>query len=193
MVAEFCGWKIVVDGAGLVPGTEVPDVPRLLANLFRSTSKEAVAAADTERWRAIVAASLVSRVAGIAYRVPSIANWAMDLADELAVSHEMEFTREDLFRLGSDLGDVLPEYWKNDDPVRIIKESLKYGHYADNVRCTISNSVAAGGIATEISLAVRHGWVSDEQEWHTFIANLRAVGLQTPSAAFCSIVPPGML
>jgi hypothetical protein len=192
-VAEFCGWKAVVDEAGLVPGTEVPDVPRLLGNLFRSTSKEAVAAADSEAWRPIVAASLVSRIAGVAFRVPSIAHWAMDIADELAVSSEMTFSRDDLVRLGSDLGDVIPEWWKDDDPVRILDEAVKYGHYADHVRCTISNSVAADGLATEVALAVRHGWVKDEQEWLTYVGNLRAIGLRSSTADIRSITPPGML
>lgn len=192
-VAEYCGWKAVVDEAGMVPGTEVPDVPRLLRNLFRSTSKDAVRLAKTEGWRPIVAASLVSRIAGIAYRVPSIAHWAMSLADELAVSAEMEFTRDDLFRLGSDLGDILPEYWKDDDPTRILNESVKYGHYADGVRCTISNSIAAGGLELEVALAVRHGWVKDEQEWRTFTANLQAIGLQSATVDIRSILPPGMM
>jgi hypothetical protein len=117
----------------------------------------------------------------------------MNLADELAGSDELEFNRDDLYRLGSDLGDILPEYWKNDDPVRILSESCKYGHYADNVREKISNSIASGGLETEISLAIRHGWVKDEQEWHTYVSSLRAIDLQSSTADIRSITPPGML
>ncbi|CAE8678160.1 unnamed protein product [Polarella glacialis] len=41
-VAEFVGWKMCSDHFGIIPGTIIPDVPRLLGNCFYSTAAEVV-------------------------------------------------------------------------------------------------------------------------------------------------------
>lgn len=196
-VAEFTGWKFVVNKYGLDGATAVPDVPRLLKNCFYTTCKEAVVAAregDALTFGRVVGPALVARAGPLAERVPSIARWLYRMSRELARGTHLDdamFTRDDMYRLGSgDMVELLPEWWKNDDPAMLF--DTRYGTFCDNVSRQISNSVASGGIEREATLAVRHGWVKTSCEWFEFVQQLDVVGYETSDTMFRSILPPGM-
>jgi len=196
-VAEFCGWKIVVNKYGLDESTAVPDVPRLLANCFYTTAKEAVQAArdgDSVKFARVVGPALLARAGSIADRVPTIATWLTRCAESLSDDkmYDELFSRDDMYRLGvEDMTELLPEWWKNDDPEKLL--DTRYGSFSDNVYRQVSNSVATGGLGREANLAVRHGWVRTTAEWYEFAAILDAVSVHTSDEMFRSIVPPGMM
>jgi hypothetical protein len=195
-VAEFCGWKIVVNAYGLDEDTACPDVPRMLENCFYSTAREAVEAAkngDAITMGRVVGPALIARAGSIAEHVPSIARWLTRVANDLApeISDEM-FTRDDMFRLGrDDLFELIPEWWKDDDPEKLL--DVKYGKFSDNVNRQISNSIATGGLLREVDLAIRHKWVRTSQEWFEFVNLLDAVDHHTKDDVYRKIVPKGMI
>lgn len=199
-VAEFCGWKIVVNQHGLEESTAMPDVPRMLRNCFYTTAKEAIEAAkqgDSVTFGRVVGPALIARAGSIADRVPSIARWLTRLASSMSgddgkgITDEM-FSREDLFRLGKDdLVELLPEWWKDDDPEKLL--DVKYGSFCDNVFRQVSNSVATGGLSREADLAVRHGWVKTTAEWFEYVTMLDAVNCETADEVYRRIMPPGMM
>lgn len=197
-VAEFCGWKICVCKYGLDEHTAVPDVPRMLKNLGYSTAKEAVAAAiagDGVAFARVIGPSMLARAGSIAERVPSIARWIVKMAQHLGLRHDLsdeEFTRDDVFKMGTDdMTELLPEFWKDDDPVKLC--CVRYESFASKIHKEISNSIASGGVRAEAQLAIRHGWVKSESEWCHFVTCLEAVSLGTSDADFRSIIPPGMM
>lgn len=199
-IAEFCGWKMVVTQNGLDESTAAPDVPRLLANCFYTTSKAAVEAAkagDKTAFAREVGPALIARAGSIADRVPSVARWLTQRAGELAtddgsnITDEM-FSRDDMYRLGvADLNELLPEWWKNDDPEKLL--DTRYGSFCDNVHRQVSNSIASGGLSREADLAVRHGWVRTRAEWFNYVNTLDAVNCTTSDEVYRSIMPAGML
>lgn len=196
-VAEFCGWKIVCTEYGLDASTAVPDVPRMLENCFYTTAKEAVKAAaegDAVQFARVVGPALIARAGSIADRVPSIAHWLTKLAGSLdgkdGIADEM-FSRDDLFRLGvADLTELLPEWWKDDDPQKLL--DTRYGSFCDNVYRQVSNAIATGGLIREADLAVRHGWVRTNSEWFDFVRMLDAITLTTSEEVYRRLVPSGM-
>lgn len=202
-VAEFCGWKVLVNAYGLDESTAVPDVPRMLANCFYTTAKEAVVAAregDHARLARVVGPALIARAGSIADRVPSVAHWFTRLASELVdgsctsdgtpLADDM-FSRDDMYRLGvADLTELLPEWWRDDDPEKLL--DTRYGSFCDNVYRQVSNSVATDGLSREADLAIRHGWVKTSAEWFNYVTALSAVGCATSNEAYRGIVPPGM-
>lgn len=196
-VAEFCGWKICVNKYGLDESTAVPDVPRLLKNAGYSTSKEAVTAAiegDGMTFGRVVGPALLARAGSIAARTPTVARWLVKLSQDLGVKHDIgdhEFSRDDVYKLGTDdMTELLPEFWKNDDPEKIL--DIRYETFSDGVLREISNSVSSGGVSAEADLALKHGWVKTKSEWYTFASCLEAVGVGTSDADFRSIIPHGM-
>lgn len=202
-VAEFCGWKIAVNQHGLDESTAMPDVPRMLANCFYTTAKEAVAAAETGdsvTFARVVGPALIARAGSIAERVPSVARWLTKIASRLStgdttdgeqIADEM-FSREDMFRLGvADLTELLPEWWKDDDPEKLL--DTRYGSFCDNVFRQVSNSIATDGLSREATLAVRHGWVKTRAEWFEYVNTLEAVDYTTADEVYRSIMPPGMM
>jgi len=199
-VAEFCGWKIVVNRYGLDEVSAVPDIPRLLRNCFYTTAKEAVDAAkhgDPVIFGRVTGPALIARAGSIADRVPSIARWLTRLANSFTnkdgngITDEM-FSRDDLYRLGKDdLTELLPEWWKDDDPEKLL--DIKYGSFSNNVFRQVSNSIATGGLSREADLAVRHGWVKTSAEWFEYVTLLDAVHFQTADDVYRRIVPPGMM
>jgi len=203
-VAEFCGWKMIVTEHGLDEATAMPDVPRMLANAFYTTAKDAVQAAkdgDSVQFARVVGPALMARAGSIAERVPSIAHWLTRLAsgtsggcftnDGLPIADEM-FSRDDMYRLGvADLTELLPEWWKDDDPEKLL--DTRYGSFCDNVFRQVSNSIATGGLSREADLAVRHGWVKTNSEWFEFVNMLSAVDCSTPDEVYRRIVPAGMM
>jgi hypothetical protein len=197
-IAEFCGWKICVNKYGLDGATAVPDVPRLLKNAGYSTAKEAVSAAisgDEAVFGRVVGPALFARAGSIAEKAPSIARWLVRMSQELGMKMNISdsfFSRDDVFKMGTDdLTEILPEFWKDDNPEKIL--NVRYETFADGVLREISNSVASGGLSSEATLAVRHGWVKTASEWYTFVSCLEAVNAGTSDADFRSIVPPGMM
>jgi len=197
-VAEFCGWKICVNRYGLDGATAVPDVPRLLKNVGYSTAKEAVSSAisgDGEAFGRVVGPALLARAGSIAERVPSIARWLVRMSQELGMKmniSDSEFSRDDVYKMGTDdLTEILPEFWKDDNPEKIL--NVRFETFVDGVLREISNSVASGGLATEATLAVKHGWVKTVSEWYTFVSCLEAVNVGTSDTDFRSIVPSGMM
>ena len=200
--AEFCGWKIVVNANGLDESTAIPDVPRMLENVFYTTAKVAVNAAiggDPVGFSRLVGPALIARAGQIADRVPSVAHWLTRLANGLArscghdgeISDEM-FSRDDMYRLGvAELNELLPEWWKDDDPQKLL--DTRYGTFCDNVNRQVSNSIAAGGLRREADLAVRHGWVKTNSEWFEYVNMLSAIELTTPDEVYRKIVPAGMM
>lgn len=199
-VAEFCGWKVVVNQYGLDETTAMPDVPRMLANCFYTTAKEAIALAkhgDPLGFGRVVGPALIARAGSIADRAPSIAHWLTRLAggftnkDGDTIADEM-FSRDDMYRLGvEDMNELLPEWWKNDDPAKLL--DTRYGSFCDNVLRQVSNSIATGGLCREADLAVRHGWVKTKSEWFNFVNTLTAVECTTSDEDYRRIVPPGMM
>jgi len=207
-VAEFCGWKIIVTQYGLDESTATPDVPRMLANCFYTTAKEAVAAAkdgDAVSFARVVGPALIARAGSIADRVPSVARWLTKLASVLTdgdtgqrnskdgelIADEM-FSRDDMYRLGvADLTELLPEWWKDDDPVKLL--DTRYGSFCDNVYRQVSDSIATDGLSREANLAIRHGWVKTRAEWFNYVNMLEAVGCTTADEVYRSIMPPGMM
>lgn len=195
-VAEFCGWKIVVNSHGLDVETAMPDVPRLLANCFYTTAHEAVQAArdgDTNMFGRVVGPALLARAGSIADRVPSVARWLVGIANDLSpdVTNDM-FSRDDLFRLGQgSLEELIPEWWKNDDPEKLL--DTRYERFSDMVNRQISNTVATGGLRREADLAIRHGWVKTSDEWFEFVTTLESVSHLTNDEAYRRIVPSGMM
>lgn len=202
-VAEFCGWKIVVTQHGLDASTAVPDVPRMLANCFLTTAKEAVVAAaegNSALFARVVGPALIARAGSIADRVPSVAHWLVRLAESLmkrsaeqdgGIADDM-FTRDDLFRLGvADLTELLPEWWKDDDPEKLL--DTRYGSFCDNVYRQVSNSIATGGLSREADLAVRHGWVKTSAEWFEYANTLPAIHCSTADEVYRKVMPPGMM
>ena len=195
-VAEFCGWKIVVNRYGLDEDTACPDIPRMLENCFYSTAREAIDAAkdgDAIAMGRVVGPALIARAGSIAERVPSIARWLCRIANSLApeIADEM-FTRDDLFRLGrDDLFELIPEFWKDDDPEKLL--DIKYGKFSDNVNKQVSTTIATNGLLREVDLATRHGWVRTSAEWYEFVTYLDAVTYQTADDVFRKIVPKGMI
>jgi len=195
-VAEFCGWKIVVNAHGLDLATAVPDVPRLLSNCFYTTAAEAVAAAregDANMFGRVVGPALMARAGSIADRVPSIARWLVTIASDLSpdISNDM-FSRDDLFRLGSgSIEELIPEWWKNDDPERLL--DTRYERFADQIHRQISNTIATGGLRREADLAIRHGWTKTSDEWFEFVTTLESVSHLTTDEAYRRIVPSGMM
>lgn len=201
-VAEFCGWKIVVNAYGLDEATAIPDVPRLLENVFYTTAKEAVKAAvggDALQFSRVVGPAMIARAGQMADRAPSIAHWLVRLANGLSRScgHDGEiademFSRDDMYKLGvAELAELLPEWWKDDDPQKLL--DTRYGSFCDNVNRQVSNSIAAGGLSREADLAVRHGWVKTSSEWFDFVNMLSAINLSTPDGVYRKIVPSGMM
>ena len=195
-VAEFCGWKVVCTEYGLDADTAMPDVPRMLENCFYTTAKEAVQAAvagETAPFGRVVGPALIARAGSIADRVPSVARWLTQLAGSFnggEIVDEM-FTRDDMFRLGvADLNELLPEWWKDDDPQKLL--DTRYGSFTDNVNRQVSNSIATGGLSREADLAMRHGWVKTKSEWFDFVTCLEAINLTTPDEVYRKIVPAGM-
>lgn len=199
-VAEFCGWKIVVNKYGLDEASAIPDVPRMLGNCFYTTAKEAVEAAkdgDPITFGRVAGPALIARAGSIAERVPSVARWITRLANGLTdrdgnvITDEM-FSRDDLFRLGvADLTELMPEWWKDDDPEKLL--DLRYGSFCDNVFRQVSNSIASGGLSREAELAVRHGWVKTTAEWFEYVTLLDAVDCHTCDDVYRRIVPSGMM
>jgi len=194
--AEFCGWKIMVDDYGLDENTAVPDVPRLLSNCFYTTDKAAIAAAnegDELAFARAVGPALVARAASIADRVPTIAHWLTRVARDMSdakIADEM-FSRDDLFRMGNgDRIELIPEWWKNDDPELLL--DTRFGLFVDNVHQRISNTVATGGLGREAELAVRHKWVKTSAEWFAFASALDHVTVYTSDSLYRSVLPPGM-
>lgn len=193
-VAEFVGWKIAVNHFGLDWDTAMPDVPRLLQNAGYSTAKAAVLAAvsgDSKEFGHVVSPAVMARASSIAMRTPSIARWLCDLA--LEANEDLEdsrFSRDDLFRMNGDLQELLPEWWQNDDPARLLK--VRFLSFADQTNSLISESIATGGACREAELAVRHGWVETEGEWRRFVGMLPAVTRHTSCAEFRAILPAGM-
>lgn len=199
-VAEFCGWKIIVNQNGLDEATAMPDVPRMLANCFYTTAKEAVGAArdgDPVQFARVAGPALIARAGSIADRVPSVAHWLTRLASGLTnkdgnpISDEM-FSRDDMYRLGvEDLTELLPEWWKDDAPEKLL--DTRYGSFCDNVYRQVSNSIATGGLSREADLAVRHGWVKTSAEWFNYVNMLSAVDCTTTDEVYRRIMPPGMM
>ncbi len=195
-VAEFCGWKIPVDGFGLVWDGAVPDVPRLLSNCFYSHSKEAVTAAvtgDAIAFGRAVGPALISRASSIADKVPSIARWLAEQACELSPNIVDElFSRDAMFRMETvQAAELLPDWYKGDDPNRILDQ--RYESFVDNVHRRVQNSISAGGLMDEANLAIQHGWVTSVNEWCTFVDRLGAITRASPQDAYRAIVPPGMM
>jgi hypothetical protein len=176
----------------------------MLANCFYTTAKEAVTAAkdgNAVSFVRVVGPALIARAGSIADRVPSIAHWMTKLAsgstsgyylkDGIPIADEM-FSRDDMYRLGvEDLTELLPEWWKDDDPVKLL--DTRYGSFSDNVFRQVSNSIATGGLSREADLAVRHGWVKTTAEWFNYVTTLSAVDCTTADEVYRSIVPPGMM
>lgn len=195
-VAEFCGWKIVVNANGLDLATAVPDVPRMLASCFYTTAREAVQAAqqgDSNAFGRVVGPALLARAGSIADRVPSVARWLVNIATTLSpdVTNDM-FSRDDMFRMGQGtLEELLPEWWKNDDPERLLDQ--RYEAFADNIVRQISNTVATGGLSREADLATRHGWVKTTTEWFEYVSMLESVTHLTTDQAYRHAMPPGMV
>jgi len=195
-IAEFVGWKFFVTPHGIDESTAIPDVPRMLRNVFYSTAKEAVEAAksgDKVAFGRVVGPALIARAGAIATRVPTVARWLTRLSSEVCdkITDEM-FSRDDQFRMGTDaVHELTPEWWKNDEPEIILDK--KFGTFIGNVLKDVSGSIAAGGLQREATLAVKHGWVKSTDEWHTFAGLLEAVNLSTSDADYRSIVPPGMM
>jgi hypothetical protein len=197
-IAEFCGWKICVNKYGLDVETALPDVPRMLKNLGYTTAKEAISAAfdgDKEMFGRVVGPALIARAGSIAQRAPTIARWLVRLSQLLKERSDYTddtFTREDIFRMGTDdMVELLPEWWKNDDPEILL--SRRYESFLDHVLREISNSVASNGCTDEATLAVKHGWVRTTDEWFRFVQALEVCSLDTTDELFRSIVPKGMM
>jgi hypothetical protein len=205
--AEFCGWKICVTDYGLDADSAVPDVPRMLCHCYYTTARAAVTAAlegDSLQFGRQVAPALLARASSIATRVPSIANYLVRCADELlyeetvkdkrwGATDNLVFNRDDMFRMGQDAyAELLPEWWKDDDPTKLIEYSARYETFVDQVRRLVSSTVASGGLARECALARQHKWVRNDAEWYTFITTLDHVSLQTSDADFRAMLPIGL-
>jgi len=217
-VAEFCGWKVVVDAHGLDVTTAVPDVPRLLNNCFYTTSKVAIAFAMNDIWRipnytewyshlddgqkrtAFLAAfgreiapAIIAKASSIADRVPTIATWLLKCADEVMPKNlgDEVFTRDELFRMPEGhFRELLPEWWDVDDPDSILDQ--RWENFVDIVRRKVSNSIANDGVALEAKLALKHQWVKSTTGWNTFCEALDHVTLSTSDEDFRAILPKGM-
>jgi len=197
-VAEFCGWKIVMDEFGMDWNTATPDVPRLLGNCFYSTAKEAVSSANEGHplvFGRVVGPGLIARAASIAKRMPSIASWLLVMAASVGDADGMgdvDFSVDDQFRMGIEVyTDIIPEWWKDDDPETIL--DVKYGSFVDQTYRAVSDAVATGAVEREVTLALRHGWVKDSSEWFDFITALQCVSVMTSDEEYRKIVPAGMM
>lgn len=191
--AEFCGTKFLVDPNGIVPYTACPDLPRHLANAFYSHAKEAVCAAqlaDSETLFKILAPGLLARAAQFAERLPSIARFFARYADDLHGDVNVEFSRDDLYRIGeADASEFDPELWTEHDPEKLLNWGLKYG----DIRGRIDEAIANGEInvhpIVEASFAVEQGWATDQGEWARYVEALSMVTRGTDVVTFRSLTP----
>jgi len=195
-VAEFCGWKVCVTEFGLDATSAVPDLPRMLRNCFYSCDKAAVKACregDIVALGRSVGPALIARASSIACRVPTVARWLCILAAGFhATIADESFSREDMYRMGKgvELGDLLPEWWKDDDPQTMLDQ--RYESFLDNVNRQVSNCLSCDGLTHETELAIKHGWVKDAEEWRQFADALNAVTLSTTPAEMRLMLPEGM-
>lgn len=197
--AEFVGWKFVVDKCGLVPGSEVPDVPRMLANVFYSSDRALMQAAidgDEQLFAKCLSPALIARSMQFAETCPTIARWLLQLAFGLhpLVRHDpdaIEYSRDDLFRMGSnpDL-DSLPELWVDYNVEEVLDQSC--GTFLSRVQRDIAGAEASGGLEREAALMLAHGWVSSREQWDTFAVELLTVTKDTTYDQFRALLPPGL-
>lgn len=192
--AEFCGWKMVVTPEGLDYALASPDIPRLFKNVFYSHAKEAVQAAvegDKEQFAKVVGPALIARAMSIADKFPSVANFLINYA-ESQIGANMAlcttYTRDDLFRMNVDLDDLLPEWWKDDDPTKLMPTT--FGTYVSQARNAVSASIASGGIGDEACLAMQFKFAPTVMTWNDFCLSLNSVTSSTSDDDWRRILLP---
>jgi hypothetical protein len=189
--AEFCGWKFLVDGHGLVPGGETVDVPRQFRNGHTCIAPEAVTAVlrgNRKAFAKIAVPGMLTRAYTLADNAPSLAQYFLNMAEYFngGTVTDANFSSRELYKLG-ELAADLPEMWRLDE-----HEFRKLEDTAD-MRSQIEKvyeSVALGKIrcTDEAGFAMAHGWVDNAEEYHTFIELLNAAGfsqLNTLEPADC--------
>jgi hypothetical protein len=201
-VAEFTGYKFLVDEFGIVEGSDIPDVPRQLSNGMLTKAKEAVDAyvlGDMRAFAKAVIPSLIARAAPIAKRLPSVARFFMRIADEWADAghcgvRSLTWTQDDLVRLDAFDVSMLPEAWKEETgDWKILQQTLRYEDFVAEVGARISNHLALQGGEGEWGYPVRLGWVRDEEEWNEFMLALDSVHFDTPPESLRYHLPDSML
>lgn len=185
--AEFTGYKFLVDQHGLVPGSQVPDLPRLLSSVAYCHNRGAVDAAikgDKEALHKAVDPGLLSRAFVIARKAPTVARWLYNQVK----STDLVFSVDDRVRLGEDLSDVLPELWKGTDGTeKMLEKTMSWQTFVNLVEAEISSGEASG--IDEAEFAHAHGWCTSAEEWKTFLVSLGAVTRGTDHEVLRGVLP----
>ncbi|APG78120.1 RNA-dependent RNA polymerase [Beihai weivirus-like virus 12] len=185
--AEFTGYKFLVDEHGLVPDSEVPDLPRLLGNVSYCHNRGAVDAAvkgDEAALHRAVDPGLLSRAYTIARKAPTVARWLYNQVK----STDLTFSNDDRVRLDDDLGDVLPELWKGTDGTeKMLEQAISWQTFVERVESEISAGEAAG--FDEAGFAYAHGWCTSTEQWNDFLIALGAITRGTDSVVVGRVLP----
>jgi hypothetical protein len=185
--AEFTGYKFLVDEFGLVAGSEVPDLPRLLGNIAYCHNRGSVDAAvkgDLTALRRCVDPGLLSRAYTIAHAAPTVARW---LYNQVSTTN-LVFSIDDRVRLGDDLSDALPELWKGTDGTeKMLESTINWQTFVERVEAAISAGEASG--FDEAEFAYQHGWCKTPEEWTDFLVALGAITRGTDHEVVSRVLP----
>jgi len=169
-VAEFTGWKFVVDEHGLTDRC-APDLKRNLSVMPFSINKAAIDAAikgDETALRRAVAPGIISRLYPLARKLPMFCR-LMYGRWKRHVREDTEFTRDEVFALDLDPEDVgFEEYraFDSDQPDdRIHRQTIRF----QTILARFESELAHGDEVEEPSLATALGLVASEDGYYELL------------------------
>jgi len=169
-VAEFTGWKFVVDQHGLTEAC-APDLKRNLCVMPFSTNKAAIEAAvkgDVLALRKAVAPGIISRLYPLARKLPQFCS-VMYGRWKQYVREETEFTRDEVFALDLDPEDVGFEEYRAfdvDQPDdRIHRQTIRF----QTILARFESELARGDELEEPELAKSLGLVASIEGYYDLL------------------------
>jgi hypothetical protein len=195
-VAEFTGYKFIVDPYGLVEGTDVPDLKRQFAGLGYTAARGAIEAAvrgDVSTFSKVVVPGMYARAYPVSKRMPHMGSFMLRYAELHAARGAVDqytYSGDDLVRMDAFDKADLPEFWKeHNDEAKLCAPSLRWQNLKTQVQQAASTSLCTTSLYEEACLAYRHGWCASADEYTKFITNLGAVTIETDKTIFREIVP----
>lgn len=195
---EFTGWNFLTDSLGPIVGSEVPDVPRQLANVAVSCSsalREAYDDKDAKVVGGIAFSGLFACANSMAEKVPTVALALRRWSDEWLefAGGEPSFTREDQIKInGGTLHGIEAPAWATGSYAvgRLVSKTAEHCDFRSDFESRLTK--ASTDMEKEIETVVAMGWAT-EDEWRHFAANLPSISVHSDNGALRAIAPPCFL